>query len=351
MPFTFDLLTGLSRPARMLVATVFVLSIGVADHYSGNSISSSAIYALPIAFATWLVGWRFATLLAFVSVGLWMFGQVTNEPANPMLLPNAGIKIVSYGLFIAFLAGLREYQQKLQKRVDERTTALIRQITERERLERELLAVSEREQRRIGQDLHDSLCQHLTGTALAAESVADKLVAQDRKEAVAAQQVVELIGDAIVQARNLAKGLNPVDMYADALMDALDDFAATTSDLFHIACRFECAYPVMINDPAAAGQLYRIAQEAVSNAIKHGSATSVVIALDVQEEGAVLSIDDNGSGFTQPEPANGGMGLRIMSHRARVIGATLDIQRNTRGGTTVTCAFPPEPRMEEVGHA
>jgi signal transduction histidine kinase len=227
----------------------------------------------------------------------------------------------------------------------------VRQVTERERLERELLAVSEREQRRIGQDLHDSLCQHLTGTALAAQALKEKLAARDLPEAHTAQQLFDLVTDAIFQARSLAKGLNPVEMYRDGLMEALEEFAATTSGLFRVSCTFECDYPIVIADAAAAAQLYRIAQEAVGNAIKHGAATRIVIVLDLHEDGAVLMVRDNGSGIRDGIRASDGMGLRIMSHRARVIGATLDIQRNPSGGTTVTCAFPPHPRMEEVGHA
>ena len=346
-----DFLAGLSRPALKATGLGLVFAIAVADWLSGNQISASAIYAIPIAFATWLVGWRFGLVLAVFSVSLWVLAELSLEPPSLGMAANAFIKFAGYGVFIALLTGLHKYQQNLQRRIQDRTAALVRQITERERLERELLEVSESEQRRIGQDLHDSLCQHLTGTALAAQSLAERLASRDVPDARAAHQLVELVADAISQARSLAKGLNPLEMHSDGLMEALDDFAATTRQLFKIECAFECDYPVLIRDTGAAGQLYRIAQEAVSNAIKHGQATRVAIALDVQEDGAVLSVHDNGIGCPERLPGSDGMGLRIMSHRAKVIGATLDIQRNPDGGTTVSCTFPPDPRMQEVGHA
>jgi signal transduction histidine kinase len=348
---SIDFLAGLSRRSLKATGYGLVLAIAVADWLSGNQISASAIYAIPIAFATWLVGWRFGLTLAICSVALWVGSELYVERPSLAIVANAVIKVAGYGVFIALLTGLHNYQQNLQRRIQDRTAALVRQITERERLERELLSVSEREQRRIGQDLHDSLCQHLTGTALAAQSLAEKLAARDVPDAGAAHQLVELVADAISQARNLAKGLNPVEMHSDGLMEALDEFASSTSQLFKISCSFACDYPVLIGDAGAAGQLYRIAQEAVSNAIKHGQATRVAISLDEHEDGAVLSVHDNGIGFPETLPGSDGMGLRIMSHRAKVIGASLDIQRNPAGGTTVVCTFPPDPRMEEVGHA
>lgn len=214
-----------------------------------------------------------------------------------------------------------------------------------------MLVVSEREQRRIGQDLHDGLCQHLTATALASQVLAEQLAALNLTQAEDARRIVELTEDGIALSRSLAKGLNPVEMQVDGLMQALNDFAETTSDLFKVTCKFECEYPVLINDPAAAVQLYWIAQEAVGNAVKHGIATNISINLEAHEEGGVLHVKDNGRGIPEPAPANGGMGLRIMAHRAKVIGATFDIRRGHHGGTTVTCAFPPNPKAEEAGHA
>ena len=128
-------------------------------------------------------------------------------------------------------------------------------------------------------------------------------------------------------------------MEADGLMLALEEFAATSSELFRMSCRFECDSPVLIHDPATAGHLYRIAQEAVGNAIKHGKARNILIRLDASEEGTVLSIKDDGLGLPEPLPANRGLGLRIMAHRTAMIGGVFRAGRAVPGGTVVTSEF------------
>src|SRR5271165_1988590 len=112
-------------------------------------------------------------------------------------------------------------------------------MAERERLERELLEISEREQRRIGHDLHDSLCQHLTGAALAGQVLEEKLAARRLPEAGDASKVVELVEEGISLSRKLAKGLHPIEMEAEGLMQALEELVATSTELFKVSCRFE----------------------------------------------------------------------------------------------------------------
>jgi signal transduction histidine kinase len=217
------------------------------------------------------------------------------------------------------------------------------EIAERERLERELLEISEREQRRIGQDLHDSLCQHLTGATLAGQVLEEKLAALNLPIVADANKMVGLVEEGIDLARKLAKGLYPVEMEADGLMLALEEYAATSTKLFKVSCRFECDLPVLIHDPATAGHLYRIAQEAVGNAIKHGEAKNILIRLDASEESTVLSVKDDGGGLPQPLPENRGMGLRIMAFRSSMIGGTFNARRDETGGTLVTCELRAKP--------
>jgi signal transduction histidine kinase len=192
----------------------------------------------------------------------------------------------------------------------------------------------------LGHDIHDSLCQHLTGTALAGQVVVQNLRAQDPALAQSAARVVELIEDGITLSRKLAKGLNSVERPGDGLMEALEDFAASTSELFKISCRFECPLPVLVNDLNAAQHLYRIAQEAVGNAIKHGHAKNIWISLEANDAGKDLRIIDDGIG-RPPFSGNGqGMGQRIMSYRAERIGAKFSIKRREPTGTIVNCALP-----------
>jgi signal transduction histidine kinase len=219
-------------------------------------------------------------------------------------------------------------------------------MTKRQELEKELLAVGERERQRIGQDLHDSLCQHLTGTALAGQVLGEKLAERELPEQADARRVVTLIEEGISLARELARGLAPVVREEEGLMAACRELAKTTTERFRIDCRFEAPDPVLIPNASTATQLFRIAQEAVSNAIKHGRAQCVRIGLHSELEDVVLEVRDDGTGFREPLPGDRGLGLHIMRHRATMIGATFHIGRQP-AGTLVTCRL----RGEEVQEA
>ena len=216
-------------------------------------------------------------------------------------------------------------------------TGIIRDISERKQLEKEILEISEREQRRIGQDLHDGLCQQLTGIAFLMQAMQQKLATSDAAEASQAAQIASLLKEAVTQARNLSHGLYPVDPQPDGLMVALRELAASVRSFFNIDCSFQCPSSVMIADNSAATHLYRIAQESVQNAIRHGKASRVSIELLSTRNGIHLCVTDNGIGFPNPDQLKSGMGLRTMNHRAHVIGASFSIVRLPRGGTRMTC--------------
>jgi PAS domain S-box-containing protein len=213
-------------------------------------------------------------------------------------------------------------------------------ITEREQLERALLNISAREQRRIGQDLHDGLGQHLTGIAFMAKVHEEKLAEKQIADAADAAKIVRLVNEAIHKTRELARGLLPVVADAHGLMSALQLWAAEVEDLFGIRCRFECETPVLIHDDAMATHLYHIAQEAVNNAIKHGHARNILIRLDAENRWGTLLVTDDGAGIPDYRPNSQGMGLHIMSYRAGVIGGRLEIKSNGDRGTSISCMFP-----------
>jgi signal transduction histidine kinase len=213
-------------------------------------------------------------------------------------------------------------------------------ITERKRLERAILEVSSSEQRRIGQDLHDGLGQHLTGIAFMSKTLEQKLADKSMPEAADATKIVRLVNEAIHKTRELARGLLPVHSDSLGLMTALQHWASEVEDLFQIACRFECDDPVLIHNDAATNHLYRIAQEAVHNAIKHGRARHITIALSGVDDRGSLSIRDDGSGITDAAFNQKGMGLHIMRYRAGMIGGVLEIVPCGESGTLVTCMFP-----------
>ena len=215
---------------------------------------------------------------------------------------------------------------------------LLAAAIERRELEEELLNISSNEQRRIGQDLHDGLCQHLAGVEFKTAALAKQL-AHDPVKGGHAASIVELIRNGARQAWMLARGLSPVTLESHGLMSALRELTANSGKLFRITCRFDCPRPVLVPSNAVATHLYRIAQEAITNAVKHGHARSVVVSLSRTRSSATLAVADNGTGFPRDVRTVQGMGLRIMQYRADTIGATLTIERAKRKGTNVLCQF------------
>jgi PAS domain S-box-containing protein len=212
-------------------------------------------------------------------------------------------------------------------------------VTERRELERELIEISERERQRIGYDLHDTLGQQLAGIAFLSKVLAQRLAPHHAAEATQAAQIVAFVNQAIEQARTLAGGLAPVTLETYGLVFALQELAASMEALFHCACKVRSHQAIHITDHAVAMHLYRIVQEAVNNAIKHGKAQQITITLSAWQGGMTLTVHDDGIGFPIDVTARRGMGLRIMHHRARMIGAILEVQRGAYGGTWVTCTL------------
>ena len=219
-------------------------------------------------------------------------------------------------------------------------TGFIRDITERKRLEKENLEISEREQRRIGQDLHDGLCQHLAGIEMLSQVLAHKLEPRSKDSAARAAEIAKAIREAISQTRLLARGLSPVTLELEGLMSALTELALNTEKMFRVRCDFACQEVVKFNDHAAATHLFRIAQEAVSNAIKHGQAKKISIQLRAEADGVSVRVTDDGVGFPEKFTGGSGMGLRIMQTRIGMVGGTLRVEQNPAGGVTVSCHAP-----------
>ena len=213
-------------------------------------------------------------------------------------------------------------------------------ITDRLRLEREIAAISDREQRRIGQDLHDELGQHLTGVAFMIKGLAQKLISQGRPESEDAQMIVELVNQAIVSTRNIARVLNPIQLENAGLAPALKELALNTERLFKVECSFKAPLSLDFGNKMVHTHLYRIVQEAVDNAVKHGKASRIAIEFSNVSGQILLKISDNGSGFSKEFDKNRGMGISNMSYRAKMIGGELEMTYHPDGGTIVICLFP-----------
>jgi PAS domain S-box-containing protein len=219
-------------------------------------------------------------------------------------------------------------------------SSAIRDITERKHMEKTILEISAHEQRRIGQDLHDGLGQHLTGIAFMSKVQEQKLAEKGLAEAAEAARIVSLVNEAINKTRELAHGLLPVISDSHGLMSALRRWAAEVEDLFNISCRFHAEEPVLIHDANMSTHLYRIAQEAVNNAIKHGHARNIVIRLAAGDEYATLTIENDGAILPEASTRGSGMGMQIMNYRARMIGGSLKVENGELRGVTISCRFP-----------
>ncbi|MDB6068010.1 MAG: sensor signal transduction histidine kinase [Pedosphaera sp.] len=218
---------------------------------------------------------------------------------------------------------------------------IARDISERKRLEREILEISNREQRRIGHDLHDGVCQQLAGIAYMTASLADLLEEKGAVESSQAERISGLINAAINQTRGVARGLFPVRLEENGLVSALEELAANASELFKMQCRFSCDQPPGEVENEIGLHLYYIVLEAVANAAKHGKARNITITLEPAGDRYSLSVRDDGTGFLHSGSHHTGMGIRIMHYRARVIGATLSLQSRPGSGTHLVCLFLP----------
>jgi PAS domain S-box-containing protein len=219
-------------------------------------------------------------------------------------------------------------------------TGIVRDISERRRLEKEILEISEEERRRIGQDLHDGLGQMLTGIGLLSQDLARQLDEEGHERAADMAEITDHVKEADQYARDLSHGLIPVDVQANGLTEALRRLSQNAVRMFDVACSFREVDTVLVHNNTVATHLYRIAQEAVSNAVRHGEADDIKIVLASGDEQIRLQVRDEGTGFDPDMPDGSGMGVHIMEYRARIIGGALEIKSDLGAGTVVTCTIP-----------
>jgi signal transduction histidine kinase len=244
---------------------------------------------------------------------------------------------------------LRRVYAELEVRVQERTAELKTAnarlqaaIAERRRLEFELLEITEKERRRIGLDLHDDLGQQLSGLALMTKGLQLKLAKRRARETSDAARIHNLVQQTMTYARDLAHDLAMLDLKGDDLPAALDGLARHAEKLFKISCRFEVAGATPPLEPNVASQLYKITQEAVTNAIKHAKTKAIGIRLASGANELILTVQNDGLPFPNLKGHATGMGLRIMNYRASLIGASLEVRGDGLQGTCVICSVPLE---------
>jgi len=330
-------------PLRILFLALGTLTvIAIVDDVTGYEVSIYPFYALPVLLLVWYDRISLALGLAAASTIIWWVidkhdGHV--YPAEWLQYWEALVRFLVYSLVIFAAWTFRRQRDAMRARL-----ALLERSR---RLEAEIISISDREQERIGRDLHDGVCQYLAAIALNASMLKQELARHDSPYAERIGDLAHAIRQAGNRTRELARGLSPVDRDEGGLESALQELALSTSSLTGICCSFgasgECLTPVSARDL----HLFRIAQEAVSNALKHSHAQRILITLENGKDRSRLSVSDDGLGFRPPVVPEGGMGLRTMRYRAQMIGAKFNILSEPDNGTTVVCTIPIGLSTEE----
>src|SRR6266480_3595219 len=240
------------------------------------------------------------------------------------------------------LANLNEtLEQHVRERIAELSAAnrkLENEISRRKGLEGQILEISDREQQRIGQELHDGLCQHLTAVAFMTRAVALRLKNHRVIEVEDLEKIAELVNQAAINARNMARGLHAAEVDAARLVPALRDLVAR--EIWKTPCRLELKTKLHLQDDAVASHVYRLLREAVINAHKHAQAKQIVVEIGQSNGKIIFSVTDDGVGLPAGRNNSPGLGFHIMNSRARSLGGRLEIRRPQRGGTRVALYLP-----------
>ena len=320
-------------------------------HAISDAVITLSYYMIPLALATFVrkrpdvpFHWM------FVMFGVFIFGCGTTHLMEVWTIWHPTYRLA--GIFKAITALASAATAVLLVRLIPKAVAipspaqlrtanakLAEEVQGRQRLERAMLDVSAREQRRIGQDLHDDLGQRLTGIALLSKYLEDRLDKEHRPESADAGKIVSLINEATQRTRELSRGLAPVLIGDDGLWMALARTAEEISRMAQLECRFEGEPPVLITSLEVAHHLYYIAQEALNNALRHAKPSVISINLSSSGPVGTLTIRDNGVGF-DPDQVVDGFGRYTIENRARIIGGTVEINSRKGHGTAVTCTFP-----------
>ena len=259
--------------------------------------------------------------------------ETTPPVAPPSPTPEAALK----DQLLRLQADFENFRKRVQReRVESQQQAAAQLITARKHVEQSMLEISEREQHRIGQDLHDGIGQQLAAMRFFSSSLHQKLLERKKVEPSKLERLDHMLAETMKAVRGLARGLYPVITNGHGLMLSLRGLCRTMQPMFGVPCEFECEAPVLVHDSAVALNLYRIAQEAARNAATYGAPKNIRIQLS-QKAGLIrLVIKDDGKGMSRVKKPQG-MGLEIMRHRAHSIGASLDVHSKPGAGVTITC--------------
>ena len=323
------------RGLIIVVCLLLVAFIGWLDYVSGFENSLLIFYLAPIAIGTWFLGIWFGIAVAILCVIATVLADLAaGVPRVPVW--NCGTAFVAYLVFIFLLRRWHSLLNEMHLRVKERTADLQRELARRQQLEKEIAVVAEEERSRVGRELHDSLGQHLAGTGLLAETIANQLEKENSFIQPTARKVVRLIDQGIDLTRKIARGLYSSELDGDGLFSALESLSRSVASN-QVKCEFEhSGKPPRSKELAT--QVYWVAREAVTNALKHGQPKHVRIHLQTTRDYLRLKVEDDGRGLSQGTMKDG-IGLKVMAQRAELAGGTLRVEKVAQG-TVVYCEIP-----------
>lgn len=329
------------RPAARMAAAIVAVSIATLLAFVLARLNSLAAVG-PLIFQMALFT---SIIVASVAGGFWAGVLATAASVlagavmPPRIVPDELAVLSVEGFLVSLVGGvLRSIRIRAGQTLAENLS-----------LEQQILEIGDDERRRIGHDLHDGLGQHLTGISLLSETMSQHLAAGKLPAASNVETITRLVSEAVGITRDLAKSLSPVTLERDGFVAAIEELSETSSTLFGIDCHGDFVAQDLELDRTRSLHLYRIVQEAVNNSVRHGKSKHVAIRTEQRGNNLHVTVTDDGSGLSQKTMANPGLGLRIMQYRARMLSATLAVERATpSGGTVVTCICPIPPRGESA---
>ncbi|HEX4140788.1 MAG TPA: ATP-binding protein [Candidatus Methylacidiphilales bacterium] len=335
-----------------------LLAIGIIDYVTGYEISVLVFYAIPIGLAAIYVSVGYALLLSIAAIAL---SRVTDflsgmpYPGHAVFFSNCVIPLAFFGIVVASLYLLNQIRRGLESTVEQRNRALLQEMHERGRLERQVIELSEREHRRFGQELHELVTHELAAIAIDAHLLTRNLLAAGDEEVGRAREIALKVDRALTKARNIARGYFTLGFDAAGFAEALREIASRTQKATRISCLVHCADDLAIGNEDATIQLFRIAQEALQNAARHAEATRIITTFERRDDHFWLVVEDNGKGLaptngkdTKPPRKEKGLGLSIMAYRAGLIGGKFLTERSLSGGTRVICTVPAAKLTRQI---
>jgi len=326
-----------------LMIGVLAVFIGLKDYFAGVQVSLQLFYLIPVALAVVWTGWEGGCITAISCVVVRVVEDLamrgTYIPIGVMLW-NRSVDLAVYLVVIGIFNALFQLHRQLEERVRLRTEVLEQALADRKKLQSELFAVGRRERTLLGYELHDGLGQHLTATALAAQSLAENIATRGDRGAEDARVIVELIEQGIDQTRQIARGLLLTAIEPDKLLPELSELATTVNQQYRTKCVFTTHGNPRVSDTAVASHLYHIANEAVRNAVRHAEPAQLMVELASQDQCLVLTITDDGCGLPESKLINKGLGLKIMAHRAELIDGEFFVEPGISRGTRIRCVVP-----------